>query len=64
MLNVNRLDCMAACFEEGMRMYPAIPTGLPRRVPDCGAMVCGRGCLEMCVQQGSDRGVASNEALT
>ena len=42
MLSVNRLEYMAACFEEGMRMYPAIPTGLPRRVPDCGAMVCGR----------------------
>lgn len=42
MLSVNRLEYMAACFEEGMRMYPAIPTGLPRRVPDCGAIVCGR----------------------
>ena len=42
MLSVNHLTYMVACFEEAMRLYPAIPAGLPRQVPDCGAMVAGR----------------------
>ena len=30
-----------ACINEGLRMYPPVPTGLPRTVPDGGAAVCG-----------------------
>ena len=41
-LGVNRLEYMAACFEESMRLYPAIPVGLPRRVPSTGAHICGQ----------------------
>lgn len=30
-----------ACINEGLRMYPPVPTGLPRAVPEGGAAICG-----------------------
>ncbi|OLN81715.1 Isotrichodermin C-15 hydroxylase 15 [Colletotrichum chlorophyti] len=40
--SVNKLTYMLACLDEALRMYPPVPTGLPRLVPEGGAMVCGR----------------------
>ncbi|KAK1996017.1 cytochrome P450 [Colletotrichum falcatum] len=39
--SVNSLTYMLACLDEALRMYPAIPTGLPRAVPEGGATVSG-----------------------
>ena len=36
-----RLKYLNACLEEGLRMYPPIPDGLPRLVPEGGASICG-----------------------
>ncbi|KAI1776940.1 cytochrome P450 [Hypoxylon cercidicola] len=36
-----RLDYLAACFEEGLRMYPPVPNGPPRKVSKNGGIVCG-----------------------
>lgn len=36
-----RLPYLNACLEEGLRIYPPVPTSLPRVVPDGGAMVDG-----------------------
>lgn len=64
MLNVNRLDCMAACFEEKMRMYPPSRPACPGGCQTVAQWCAGGGSLERWVQQGSDGGVGSNEALT
>ncbi|KAK4978487.1 hypothetical protein LTR28_005318 [Elasticomyces elasticus] len=37
-----RLKYLNACVEEGLRMYPPIPIGLPRVTPPEGAVICGR----------------------
>lgn len=34
--SVNRLTYMLACLDEALRMYPPVPTGLPREVPKGG----------------------------
>lgn len=36
MTSVNKLGYMLACFNEAMRVYPPVPTGLPRVVPSNG----------------------------
>lgn len=36
-----RLKYLNACLEEGLRMYPPVPDGLPRIVPEGGATICG-----------------------
>jgi len=36
-----RLTYLNACIEEGLRMHPPISSGLPRRVPQEGAMIAG-----------------------
>lgn len=36
-----RLEYLNACIEEGLRMYPPVPTGLPRVAPGGGLLVCG-----------------------
>ncbi|KAF4784431.1 cytochrome P450 [Colletotrichum scovillei] len=39
--SVNKLTYMLACLDEALRLYPPVPTGLPRTVPEGGAMVRG-----------------------
>ncbi|KAL1616667.1 hypothetical protein SLS54_008234 [Diplodia seriata] len=36
-----RLPYLNACFEEGLRMYPPVPIGLLREVPEGGNVICG-----------------------
>ncbi|KAH7026785.1 cytochrome P450 [Macrophomina phaseolina] len=36
-----RLPYLNACFEEGLRLYPPIPVGMPRQMPAGGNVVCG-----------------------
>ncbi|KAF5250385.1 hypothetical protein FANTH_4418 [Fusarium anthophilum] len=36
-----RLEYLSACLEEGLRMYPPVPNGPPRKVTQGGAAVCG-----------------------
>lgn len=38
---VNDLPYMLACLNEGLRMYPPVPVGLPRLTPKGGAKICG-----------------------
>jgi cytochrome P450 len=37
-----QLKYMHACVEEGLRMYPPVPVGLPRWTPAAGAEICGQ----------------------
>ncbi|KAK1731959.1 hypothetical protein CaCOL14_009127 [Colletotrichum acutatum] len=39
--SVNKLTYMLACLDEALRLYPPVPTGLPRTVPAGGATVRG-----------------------
>ncbi|OAK94660.1 cytochrome P450 monooxygenase-like protein [Phaeosphaeriaceae sp. SRC1lsM3a] len=41
MEEVNKLEYMIACFQEGQRCYPAVPTGFPRLVPSGGGTISG-----------------------
>ncbi|KAL4888057.1 cytochrome P450 [Aspergillus ambiguus] len=36
-----QMKYLNACIEEGLRMYPPVPVGLPRLVPPEGMMICG-----------------------
>lgn len=36
-----RMEYLNACIEEGLRIYPPVPVGLPRVVPQGGISVCG-----------------------
>ncbi|KAF2876719.1 cytochrome P450 monooxygenase-like protein [Massariosphaeria phaeospora] len=38
---VNKLDYMIACLQEGLRYYPPAPTGFPRVVPQGGDTISG-----------------------
>jgi cytochrome P450 len=42
---VNKLDYMIACLQEGLRYYPPVPTGFPRVVPAGGDYISGRYVL-------------------
>lgn len=42
MASVSKLEYMLACLNEAMRMLPAIPTGLPRVVPEGGRVLNGK----------------------
>ncbi|KAK1636086.1 cytochrome P450 [Colletotrichum phormii] len=39
--SVNKLTYMLACLDEALRVYPPVPTGLPRTVPEGGATIRG-----------------------
>ncbi|GME47900.1 Cytochrome P450 [Neofusicoccum parvum] len=39
--NLQRLEYMHACFQEGLRIYPPVPIGLPREIPKGGASIMG-----------------------
>jgi cytochrome P450 len=39
---LSQLEYLQACIDEGLRMYPPLPTGAQRVKPAGGAMVCGR----------------------
>jgi cytochrome P450 len=41
MTKLSQLEYLQACIEEGLRIYPPVPGGLPRVVPKGGANVCG-----------------------
>ncbi|OJD29903.1 cytochrome p450 [Diplodia corticola] len=36
-----RMPYLNACFEEGLRVYPPVPIGPPREVPQGGNVICG-----------------------
>ncbi|KAL2815736.1 cytochrome P450 [Aspergillus granulosus] len=38
---LGRMKYLNACIEEGLRIYPPVPVGLPRVAPDEGLWVCG-----------------------
>ncbi|KAL5356335.1 cytochrome P450 monooxygenase [Aspergillus floccosus] len=42
MQSVSRLPYMLACLNEALRMYPPVPTALPRVVPKNGARITGK----------------------
>ena len=39
--SVSTLPYLLACLDEALRMYPPVPIGLPRVVPEGGAMIAG-----------------------
>ncbi|KAJ5951306.1 Cytochrome P450 E-class group I [Penicillium vulpinum] len=41
MRSLERMPYLNACIEEGLRIYPPVPVGLPRIAPDQGLLVCG-----------------------
>ena len=38
---LQQLPYLNACIEEGMILYPPVPSGLPRQTPKGGAIICG-----------------------
>lgn len=42
LLNLQHVDYLHAVLDEGLRMYPPVPTALLRRTPACGGMVNGK----------------------
>ncbi|PYH43686.1 cytochrome P450 [Aspergillus saccharolyticus JOP 1030-1] len=41
MIRLAQLKYLNACIEEGLRVYPPVPVGAPRQVPEGGMTVCG-----------------------
>ncbi|CAO2653949.1 Nn.00g106820.m01.CDS01 [Neocucurbitaria sp. VM-36] len=41
MTKLSQLEFLNACLEEGLRLYPPLPVGLPRTTPESGARICG-----------------------
>lgn len=39
MEQISRVPYVQACLDEGLRLYPPVPTGLPRVVPSGGSMI-------------------------
>ena len=46
LLSVNSLSYMLACINEALRLYPPIPSGLPRYTPPGGAVIAGHNVPE------------------
>ena len=42
LLELPKLSYLHACIEEGLRVYPPVPIGLPRRTPTEGTIICDR----------------------
>ncbi|KAI1209013.1 cytochrome P450 ClCP1 [Annulohypoxylon truncatum] len=40
--SVSRLSYMLACLNESLRMYPPVPTGMPRQSPKGGCFILGK----------------------
>ncbi|TID18903.1 cytochrome P450 [Venturia nashicola] len=40
MERLSQIPYIHACIEEGLRLYPPVPIGLPRRVPTGGSTIC------------------------
>ncbi|KAI5921296.1 cytochrome P450 [Camillea tinctor] len=40
--STSRLSYLNACIEEGLRMYPPVPSGFPRMTPEGGNTIMGR----------------------
>lgn len=41
-LNLQQVEYFTACIEEGLRTFPPVPGGLPRRTTAGGNVICGR----------------------
>ncbi|KAK4959688.1 hypothetical protein LTR28_005137 [Elasticomyces elasticus] len=39
---LQNLPYLEACLEEGLRMYPPVPSGMPRSIPAGGIAICGQ----------------------
>lgn len=40
-INLAQMKYLNACIEEGLRMYPPVPVGMPRVTPAEGMVICG-----------------------
>ncbi|MCJ1300724.1 hypothetical protein MMC08_003521 [Hypocenomyce scalaris] len=49
LVGVNGLQYMLACLDESLRMYPPVPAGFPRRVPEGGASIAGNWVPEQTI---------------
>lgn len=45
-VSVNQLPYLAACLNEALRCFPAVPPALPRVVPHGGAVIAGHAVPE------------------
>jgi cytochrome P450 len=59
-----RLPYLNACIEEGLRIYPPVPTGLPRIVGKGGAKVCGYDLPEKVNQRRIVQSISYHEEST
>jgi cytochrome P450 len=51
---LSQIPYIYACIEEGLRVYPPVPIGLPRRVPASGSNICDTlipGGSRVCITQ-------------
>ncbi|RDI88055.1 hypothetical protein Vi05172_g1947 [Venturia inaequalis] len=54
MERLSQIPYIHACIEEGLRLYPPVPVGLPRRVPKGGSTICDDlipADTEICITQ-------------